>query len=201
MAERDDSRQLRRSRISAAQKLRERCVTLAELIPRMAQVYRSDLNTANQLHFIETILGAAIWYLPSLKQQLWTGQISVQAIRECHPDSGVTKPKFTEDHVIPRKYAAQELLERDWSAVANVAATLEELYLSRYGRFHYVTPRENKVLVEHQKKGVFINPETAYRNAGVQLITVSVEQLKRIRKRDARLIEEVLIGSGVARAR
>lgn len=193
MSERADHRQLRRSRISATQKLRERCATLAELIPRMAQVYRSDLNTANQLHFIETILGAAIWYLPSLKLQLWTGQISVQAVRGCHPGSGISTPKFTEDHVIPRKYAAQELLERDWSGVVDVAAALEKLYLDRYGQFHYVTPRENKILVDHQKKDVFVNPETAYKNAGVRLITISVEQLRRIRKRDIHLIEEILL--------
>ena len=56
------------------------------------------------------MIGAAIWYLPQ-GDGLWTGKISLEAIRVFHPDLGVVKPKLTANHNFPRKVAAKERLE------------------------------------------------------------------------------------------
>ena len=64
-----------------------------------------------------------------------------------------------------------------------------DLYLQKYGRYDYITPTENKVLVKFQKANVFAEPSVAYAQAGVSLVTVSLSELKAILKRDRGVID------------
>ena len=50
------------------------------------------------------------------------------------------------------------------------------LYKVRYGRFNYITPCENKLLVTHQKESVFLDPTTAYQKAGIQLLAITPDE-------------------------
>src|SRR5690242_5930902 len=109
------------TRISQSQKLTERCTVLAEIVLRLAPVYTAPTTTETQRQLIETMIGAAIWYLPQGKD-LWNENISVAAIRSYLPDSGVAKPKLTADHALPRKVAAFELLNLDWPTITDPAS-------------------------------------------------------------------------------
>jgi hypothetical protein len=168
-------------------KLRERCAVLVEVAKELGTLYDGEDATPTQRHYIETILGAALWYLPTSKE-LWTGGISVQALADFHPDSGVAKPRLTEDHEFPRKVSAVELMRRAWDDQDPSAAMLD-LYLQKYGRYNYITPTENKVLVKFQKTHVFAEPSVAYSQAGVQLVNVSLSELKLILKRHPETID------------
>src|SRR5579859_3607181 len=103
-----------RNRLPHDKKLAERCAVLADVIRSIIPIYHSPKTTENQRHLIETMIGAAIWYLPT-GSGLWTGMISLRAIQAFHPDSGVETPKLTADHNFPRKVAAKELLYLAWS--------------------------------------------------------------------------------------
>ena len=88
-------------------RLREQCEVVASLITVMRPVYESA--SPRQRALLETILGAAIWYIPK-PVRAWTGQISRGALQAFHPDSGNGRPRLSEEHVYPRKVAARLLL-------------------------------------------------------------------------------------------
>jgi hypothetical protein len=171
-------------------KLRQRCAILVEVGKNLGRLYEGANVTATQKHYMETIIGAALWYLPTSKE-LWTGGISVQALADFQAGSGVAKPRLTEDHEYPRKVSGLELMRRAWQDVEPTTAMLE-LYLQKYGRYNYITPLENKVLVKFQKAHVFQDPSTAYARAGVQLVSISEAELRGVLNRDAMTIESCL---------
>src|SRR5665647_2237670 len=91
-----------------AERLEEQCAVVAALIVAMRPVY--EAASARQRALLETIIGAGIWYIPK-PSRAWTGRISVGALRTFHPESGMAKPRLSEEHVYPRKVAARLLLE------------------------------------------------------------------------------------------
>src|SRR4051812_40828960 len=96
-------------RISGNNKLAERCNVLSEVVRSIAPIYLASATTENQRQLVETMIGAAIWYLPQAAG-LWNGMISINAVQNFHPNNGIEKPKLTADHSFPRKVAAKQLL-------------------------------------------------------------------------------------------
>jgi len=172
------------------ERLRSRCSALVEIIRRLRPQYEDKHTTVDQRHFIETIVGAALWYLPKTGG-LWTGMISERALSEFHPDSGVQRPRLTDDHEYPRKYSAMMLMRQDWDA-SDPCRQLMELYGSKYGRYNMITPRENRVLVKFQKAAAFNEPEQAYKLAEISLLKISGAELLEIKKRKRDTIEAIL---------
>jgi hypothetical protein len=64
----------------------------------------------------------------------------------------------------------------------------DTLFTTKYGRLHYITPDENKAVIRFQKDVVFVEPESAYKYAGIQLINVAASDIKAIKKRDAETV-------------
>jgi hypothetical protein len=170
-------------------RLEGRCETLAEMIKRLRPLYVDPASGADQRRFVETVVGAALWYLPEV-EECWTGGMSVAALRSCHPALGDGQPKLTKDHEYPRKLAATELLKRLDEQLD--AAKILDLYLGKYGRYNYVTPQENKALVPYQKAGVFEDPVRAYERAGVHLLKLTLEDLRCVNARRQDVIEALL---------
>ncbi|OOV88189.1 hypothetical protein [Oceanospirillum linum] len=166
-------------------KIAGHCNALAEVIIAIRPTYISA--ELQQKAFIETIIGAAIWYIPK-PTDAWTGFISRQAIKSFHPKSDVDKPKFSEEHVYPRKVSARLLLDN----LGLNGDLLLNLFTKKYGRFHYITPGENKAAIQYQKSSVFTEPEEVYKQAGIELIQVMREDIKNIKKRDLSTIEQYL---------
>ncbi|MGV3541328.1 MAG: hypothetical protein ACO1OQ_16045 [Rufibacter sp.] len=154
-------------------KLEERCAILEELIISTAQIYNNEATTNDQKALLETVIGAAIWYLPS-GQELWTGKISVKALE--HLRLGKPKAQLTKEHKYPRKQAGKQLLSSKYQALQEKKERLLDLYLNEYGKFNYVLKAENKQLVEFQKDAHFIDDETAYKAAAIELIQLSAEE-------------------------
>ena len=145
------------------QQLNNKCEALLHLVKGIQEFYKSTNDTNKS--FIETTVGAAIWYLPKTKDLLFTGKISKEAMK---------KGEKSEDHLYPRKITAQEILQFDWEDENNPVETLSNLYIQKYGRYNYVSKMENKRLIKYQKIGVFVDPETAYENAGIELVDLDV---------------------------
>ena len=104
--------------------------------------------------FIETEIGANLWYIKS--QGYYSGHISENA--QLH------KEKISFDHQYPRKKAAKHYLTKK-------NLTLKYLinsYVTKYGQTNKVTKSENKKLQAASRKGV--KPEDLYSYVGIKLI-------------------------------
>jgi hypothetical protein len=172
-------------------KLKERCDILADIVESVGPIYRSVTTTEDQKRFIEIMIGAALWYLP-VPNECWTKKAYVEAINSHHPNSGDQAPKLTADHEYPRKIAAADLLAKYLSADTNLREELLPLYLSRYGGFNYITPRENRALMRYQRTEKVIDPLTVYGKAGVKLVSITRAELSKIKARDLYTIEQLL---------
>jgi hypothetical protein len=126
---------------------------------------RYAVSSESAKHFIETTIGAAIFYLPAGKTTCWSGLVSESIFN----DSTLSK---VVEHEYPRKIAAKELLSIDWSKFDEPATELKRLYYEKYGRFNYVSKTENTKLREFQKEGTFSDPMTAYAGCNIKLVRV-----------------------------
>jgi hypothetical protein len=160
-------------------RLAERADVVARTVISQQAFYRSELCSPNQRQLLETMIGAAIWYFPQ-SDDLWTGSISVEALTALAESSSPKTVKLTKDHHYPRKVAAAELFAMDWAALADPGAVVLDRYLQAYGQFNYVLPEENKRLVKYQKTHSFVSPDHAYRQAGIELRSLSRPLLKAI---------------------
>jgi len=130
------------------------------------ELYNAILNLKKQWDeadvygksFIETIVGAGIYYLPITKKT-YTGLIS---------ENGLLEPynKLVKEHQFPRKISARLLLETP----PNSLAEFTELYYTKYGLWNLVTKKENTTLKKFQKANIFETPELAYIKANIKLI-------------------------------
>jgi len=164
------------------QKLEERCLILEDLIISTAEIYNREVISNDQKALLETIIGAAIWYLPN-GQELWTGKISVNALE--HIKQGKLKSQLTKEHKYPRKQAGKQLLTTKYKEFQIRKTKLIDLYLNEYGKFNYVLKAENKQLVEFQKDASFIDDETAYIAAKIELINITTEEFKKLRRKES----------------
>ncbi len=167
------------------ERIAKQCTVLSEVILSIRPVYTQA--DPQQRALIETMIGAAIWYLPK-PPDAWTGFISLCALQAFHPSSGLEEPKFSEEHLYPRKIAARRLLEDD--SLCSVGLT--RAFKNKYGRLHYITPEENKSVQPFQRSEVFLTPEEAYKKAGIVLIEMKKDDLSRIKKREQNVIERYL---------
>ncbi len=158
---------------------------MASLIVAIRPVYAAA--SLSQRALLETIVGAGLWYVPKASNA-WTGKVSLRALRAFHPDSGNSSPKLSEEHVYPRKVAARQLLE-DLSLTNE---TMTSLFQEKYGRVHLITSEENKAVQRHQRVAVFSTPDEAYVLAGITFAELSVEELRKVKKRDRETIERFL---------
>jgi hypothetical protein len=167
------------------EKIRLHCKALAEIINAIRPTY-SQVEPA-QKALIETMIGAAIWYIPK-PAGAWTGMISRKALERFHPENPTNSCKLSEEHVYPRKIAALRLLQN----LQLTPEEMESIYRNEYGRLHYITPEENKAVIPFQKADIFTSPDDAYKNAGIDLIPVEPSDLNAIKKRSREVIDKYI---------
>lgn len=155
-------------------KLDTRCKVLEKIIESISKIYLDKETTEEQKAFVETIIGAAIWYLPQTLKY-WTGKISMDAKESLNQNK---KARLTKEHQYPRKLAAKELLTKKSSNIP-----IMQLYETTYAQFNIVTPRENKKISKYQRAGVFIDTASAYKAAGIELLEISAKELSQLRRK------------------
>jgi hypothetical protein len=117
-----------------------------------------DTSTQYQKEFLSTIVGAAIYYLPTNKLT-FSGKISEGALE-------LPKNKRVKEHEYPRKIVGKILLDTPPNSVDE----LKEVYLTKYGVWNLVTKAENTLLRKYQKEGVFVSPKISYELAEINLV-------------------------------
>ena len=172
-------------------KILDKAEVIARTVMSQQDFYFSEDCNANHKQLLETMIGAAIWYLPQGKE-LWTGDISIDALKNLFESDEPQKITLTKDHHFPRKVAAAELFKLDWSTFLNPGEEVLKRYQNIYGRYNLVLPEENKRLVKYQKGIIFTSPEDSYRKAGIYLRNITEKQLTQIKKGDRNLAELVI---------
>ena len=179
--------------ISSDQRIIDKAEAIARTVISQQSFYNSQDCNKNHRQLLETMVGAAIWYLPT-PPELYSGNTSSAALEKLQKADDPSVVKITKEHLYPRKVAARELFQLDWSCFSRPYMKMQQLYLEKYGRFNYVLPEENKRLVKHQKAENFVSPQHSYEQAGVKLLKVSNALLKAIRKGDQQLAALALSG-------
>ncbi|MFC7357071.1 hypothetical protein ACFQO1_05190 [Jejudonia soesokkakensis] len=151
--------------MTTEERLRERCIALENLINSIREYYSEESTSKNQRAFIETIIGAAIWYLPHGKDY-WNNKVSKAAISSLRDSAEV---RLTRDHIYPRKDSAKKLLTDAEISLNGDGTNLKELYQKELGKYILVTPDENRRLVAIQKNHNYGKWEDAYEEAGIEL--------------------------------
>jgi len=118
-----------------------------------------------QKAFVETVIGASIYYT----KNHYGGKSSKEAIKLCKAGK-----KPTIDHIIPRKFAAKELLNSNFSEEKTV-----ELIREDYSNVYYVTAEENGRMKKYQKTDNFKREEmeSNYEQEGIILEEIKEEKL------------------------
>ena len=177
---------------SYEERLFRHCRQLLNLIKGVQKTYR-EITNDDEKRYIETTIGAAIYYLPHEHNSLWSGLVSETAIKDHHPESGSLKPRLTRDHFYVRKRSARDLLNQEWQHDEQSVKRIMQLFQEKYGRFHYVTPTENSRLKQHQDRDD-ATPDDAYKAAEIRLIKIDSKLLSVIRRRDKVGISQLLGG-------
>ncbi|HPR13629.1 MAG TPA: hypothetical protein PLV06_14675 [Bacteroidales bacterium] len=160
-------------------RLIEKCEVLEKVIVAMSKVYNSANITSKQKDLMETMVGAAIWYLPS-GDELYSGMISEKALKLLV--DGTPLSWLTAEHRFPRKIAGKILLSEKYRQLESGRSKLIDLYMDEFGIFNLVERSENKALVKHQRGAAFINGDIAYKLAGISLVSKPMGELKMIDK-------------------
>ena len=125
-------------------------VVLKKLLHCSKIIYR-DLEESKERTFLETIIGAAIFYLPNRVNEHFSGYISIEAIK-----SYLNSGKMVKDHMMPRRYSAARVLNSEYSLENFVTD-----FHNEFASFMYVTSKENKKLVNYD--------DDSYDNALIRL--------------------------------
>jgi len=119
--------------------------------------FYNGTDSETERAFMETTVGAAIFYLPSNKALHFTGLISEKV---------AMGGKSSQEHLYPRKVSGRALL-------SNPPATFDEFVdecNGKYLRYNLTTSEENKRLIPFQKVDVFVTPMEAYACADIKLV-------------------------------
>lgn len=168
-------------------KLKSRCCVLRKCIISLSEIYCDTNINEDQKKLIETIIGAAIWYLPN-DLHLWTGKVSEEALKLINKGTPISK--LTKEHEFPRKLAAKEVLTSELNNLNKSESRLFDLYTTKYGKWNLVTPKENKILGQFQKDTIFVSSDDSYSKAGIKLIEVDKSLLQK-RLKVSENVEEV----------
>jgi hypothetical protein len=127
---------------------------LNSLLDQIRETYHK-IKEPTQRSYFETVIGAAIFYLPSLNSH-FNGFISLNALKEY-----LNGQRRVKDHIYPRKLAAIELLKEKMTL-----DELEDRYHSQLATFMYMTSSENIMLVNYYES--YNSHDEAMQSLGIE---------------------------------
>jgi hypothetical protein len=159
--------------------LTEKCELLTDMIKATKELYHATTTNDEQRGLLETIIGAGIWYLPSHRNELYSGFASVALLQDiCIKE--LKDIKWTEEHSFPRKIAGNRLYNEHIEKINIDAQFLKDLYLTQLGRFNIVTTSENNALKRFATVDNFVNDNSSYEAAEIKLVNFPLELFSKL---------------------
>lgn len=177
----------------AVDNLTSKAEILGRMIPLLSELYHDENLKPAQRAFLETVIGAGIFYISSSKI-LFNGKISKAALEKVKNGDNV---KLVKEHAFPRKVAGRRLFTDDLKYIIAGEKTFKELFMEVYGRYNLVLQEENQRLKQFQKTDVFISEDEAYKSAGIVLVELKDEdyELKKLKSFQNKIVNEVIADS------
>lgn len=156
--------------------LKKKSEIIAKSVKLLSTLYHDNTINRLQKDLLETILGAAIWYMPNGKI-LFSGKISEKALELIRQDTTV---KLVEEHGFPRKVAGNRLFNEHLEEVKSDFNNFEKLFIDKFGRYNLVLKEENLRLKKFQKVDNFISEKESYQLAEIKLVSPTADDYKLI---------------------
>lgn len=156
--------------------LKKKSEIIAKSVHLLSTLYHDNTIDRLQKDLLETILGAAIWYMPNGKI-LFSGKISERALESIRQD---TKVKLVEEHGFPRKVAGNRLFNEHLEEVKSDFNNFEKLFIDKFGKYNLVLKEENLRLKKYQKVDNFISEQESYKLAEIKLVSPTADDYKLI---------------------
>ncbi len=138
-------------------------------VPELVRQISNNVNPIYQERFLQTILGAALFYCPRRRDTHWDRRISLAALR----GKVVNNKHWTTDHINPRRKGAMDLMNAFRGNIMSVD-DLNEFYHNQLAPFTYLDSHENRRLInyflEHD------NYENALHANGIEMIPANEER-------------------------
>ena len=178
--------------------LKERVEVLHQIVAGTYEDYFNPNTNQGQRGLFETVVGAAIWYLPG-GGELFSGKISVEALNSLA--SSPEETKLVEEHSFPRKVGGRFIYEKFRESDGKITMQqLHDFFVNKLGKFNLVLKSENDALKKYQKienmnVGVYsflefceTNLEAyTYSQAGIELVDFPLEKYKEFKRYKSRL--------------
>lgn len=146
---------------------------LSRAIAMLAPLYHDKNLDESQRGLLETLIGAGIFYLPQNKF-FFSGKISKAALEKIKIEPNL---KLVEEHGFPRKVSGHKLFNEYLEVIKNDNTAFCNLYIEKFGKFNLVLKEENQKLKKYQKTSVFISEIEAYKDAEIELVDFTNEDL------------------------
>jgi hypothetical protein len=115
----------------------DKILALEALLGPVREIYANQSNIGKS--YIETVVGASIFYLPHPVNKCFSGYCSINALNDKINNKSIVK-----EHITPRKHAAKEVLHEEYNSETFYADCL-----GRFRRFMYLTSEENRRTVNY----------------------------------------------------
>ncbi len=112
--------------------------SLWKLVNEIRKVYMDAGQ--DEKDFIETVVGAAIFYLPHPVNECFNGYSSMNAL-----NNALKEKKIVKEHLFPRKRAGKDVLEKVYTKEEFCSKVKNE-----YRIFMYLTSEENKLTINYE---------------------------------------------------
>lgn len=144
---------------------KEKFEALYQMYIPIFEIYNGEGTSEIQKSFIETTLGASIFYLPHPVDESWTNIISKNALtnRMMFVTDTMANHNNVKDHICSRKRAAKLTLNR---ATPFSQEEFMQDFLTVYRMFAYVTSAENRLLVNWHENDLTSSVEDYIQVAG-----------------------------------
>ena len=115
------------------QVIRDKCQVIADIVNSLRDKYETKYLGTKQADFLETLVGAAIFYIYNLNDDTWCKDKVIVS------KEALSQNQFCADHIIPRKYAASLLLKEKNLTRDKVHDYLKDIFC----KVLYLTKSEN----------------------------------------------------------
>lgn len=116
---------------SKEESIKDKCKVIADIVNSLRDNYKTKYLGTKQADFLETVVGAAIFYIKP-KDTWWNGKVIVS-------EKARKQREFCADHIIPRKKAAGILLKKGKLTGDDV----HNIINNQFGKVVYLTKSEN----------------------------------------------------------
>lgn len=178
----DEEYQNKKENKSKEETIKDKCQVIADIVNSLRDKYETKYLGTKQADFLETLVGAAIFYIYNLNDYTWCKDKVIVS------KEALSQNQFCADHIIPRKYAASLLLKEKNLTRDKVHDYLKDIFC----KVLYLTKSENASFRKKDiNKGIkdigtlfdFEELQKMYDEKEITLIPITKDEFEKLKKK------------------